>query len=86
MIDSTLTEEEQEKLLKPLVKRLKRNCTGLNAVLKAARRTWPDACLYLDGTGNLNLMKGDPHEGDSPHSHPDRILGHAHLNADGGDW
>ena len=86
MIEPNLTEEEQDQILKPLLRRLRRNCTGLNAVLKEARRTWPDACLYLDATNNLNLMKGDPHEGNTAHSHPDRVLGSTHLNSDAGDW
>jgi hypothetical protein len=73
--------------------KLKTHCAAINAVLRETRKEFPKACLYLDGTGNLNLMSG-PHHDDQTnsdvtsgvHGRQDRIICSASLNADAGDW
>lgn len=67
-------------------KKLHRYCEKINALLDEVRREHPNAVLYLDGTQNLNMMSGPPHDFDSVRPHHDRVLYSAKLRADGGDW
>ena len=57
----------------------------LNSVLSAVQKLHPDrqVALYLDGTGNLNLMI-DPQEQWRPNQ---QFVAHkSRLNASSGDW
>lgn len=74
-------------------RKLKRACDSLNALLKEARQTHPNAILYLDGTQNLHLMWGASHgepdgsgSSGNPEQHQERTLCSAKLRSSGGDW
>lgn len=70
------------------LRRLSRHCAGLNRLLADARRHYPHANLYLACDG-MHLMTGPSHGGEDGRGeepHPERSLGSAYLNADGGDW
>ena len=69
-----------------IIRRLKSHATAINKILEDAKKIWPEANLYLDGTGNLNLMSGAAHEGALAEARYDRVLDSVKLNADGGDW
>ena len=76
-----------------LVQRLSRACKSINEVLSDTKKLHPKACLYLDATGNLNLLTG-PHHDDRTNSDQstgeyarfDRVIGSAKINCDSGDW
>lgn len=87
--ESIPTSDELEidsKVLAKLTRRLKYNCTSINNILKEFKEICPTACLYLDGTHNLNLMTGPSHSGLQAKSRQDRIIASADLYSDGGDW
>jgi hypothetical protein len=65
--------------------RLQRSCNSINKVLSEAQLKYPDANLYLDDTGNLNLMSGPPHSC-FVHPHRDRELCSATSEMDCGAW
>ena len=68
-----------------LKSRLERGCKQLNKVLDDAKKEWPGAKLYLDGSNNLCLMRDDQHDRHGRPRH-DRIIAIAKLEASGGDW
>jgi hypothetical protein len=66
-------------------RRFKRCCTAINNILYDAKKIWPNATLYLDGTENLHLMSSESHDDhDKPQQH--NIIVTGKLEAAGGDW
>jgi hypothetical protein len=64
------------------VARFRKACRDLK---RLAESGWH---LYLDGTGNMNLMSGPSHEPwlDGGRPRQDRIVAHEGCGAGGGDW
>lgn len=62
---------------------------NLNAYVEELRLMgeFPNAELYLDGNGYLNLMSGPHHKGRNARPCPENILIREPLkHSDGGDW
>jgi len=68
--------------------RIKTAVEGLNEILREVESTYPYANWYLDGTWNLNLMKGPAFDDDAGCSPlQTNILFSIELrNSSGGDW
>jgi hypothetical protein len=66
--------------------RFKRAIRALNDLMAEVNKTHPNACWYLDGTGNMNLMSGVSHVGGG-RQRQDRIMESVVLcGSSGGDW
>jgi len=71
----------------PLVRRFRRLERTINDILADARKIWPEAQFYVDGTRNINLMTGPPHDDPDGTPRHDRIIETISItNIDGGDW
>lgn len=73
-------------------KRLKKHCEALNKLLSDVKKIYPKAEMYLDETGNLNMMSG-PHHLDSTNSdcfgeksNVEATIASAKLKVDSGGW
>ena len=68
--------------------RLSRCCTSLNKVLADAKKIYPGATFYLDGTENLHLINGDNHVDTERglQGNQENIIASAQLHSAGGDW
>lgn len=71
-----------------IARRMNKAVQDLNLILNEVRKEHPNAQWYLDGTWNLHLMKGPPHD-DNNGCCPlqENTLHSAELiNSGGGDW
>jgi polysaccharide pyruvyl transferase WcaK-like protein len=66
--------------------RLTRCCTSINKILKDAKKIYPEATLYLDGTENLHLINGNSHSDLKGTGNQEKIIASARLHSAGGDW
>jgi hypothetical protein len=74
--------------VKILDRKLKKVCEDICKIVEEARKIWPEACIYCDGS-NVNLLSGAPHDetvfGSTKRT--DRILATVYVpNLDGGGW
>jgi hypothetical protein len=69
------------------IRKFKRACAMLNAVVREARETCPGANLYL-AEDQMNLMRGPSHDdGYNPYALHENVVCGVHIvGAGGGDW
>jgi len=71
--------------------RLKRACKSIDKILAEAKQQHPEACVYVDDTGNVNLMRIPPHNDSNRYSgdkrnNQDEILCSSSSEMDCGAW